>query len=71
MFIIVGDSDTRDDRRWVWDGATAMRYLASPQEHTDLINRAAVGLITMHPLFSSLDVPFWMSTAERATYGAA
>lgn len=69
MFIIVGDSDTRDLRRWVWDGATAMRYLSTPQDHTDLINRSTVGLIKMHPLFSSMESPFWMSTAERAQYG--
>lgn len=72
MFIIVGnDNDRADPRRWVWDGAAAMRLLASESDYQALVNRAAVGLCKLHPSFASLSDPFWMSTAERATYGAA
>lgn len=70
MFILVGNADNRNDpRRWVWDGAVSMRLLGSAQEYTDLVNRAAVNLIKLHPAFSSLSDPFWMSSAERSIYG--
>lgn len=70
MFIIVGNSDDRSDpRRWVWDGAVGMRLLTSEQQYTEIVNRANVGLVKLHPAFSTLGDPFWMSTAERATYG--
>jgi hypothetical protein len=70
MFVIVGNNDDRSDaRRWVWDGATSMRLLTSEQAYRDLLNRAQVGLLKMHPLFSSLADPFWMSGVERAEYG--
>jgi LAS superfamily LD-carboxypeptidase LdcB len=69
MFIIVGNADDRSDpTRWVWDGAVSMRRLTSEQEYTDLVNRQAVGLVKLHPAFSALGSPFWMSTAERSLY---
>lgn len=70
MFIIVGNADDRTDpRRWVWDGAVSMRLLGSEAEYHDLVNRAAVGLVALHPSFASLNDPFWMTTAERSLYG--
>ena len=72
MFIIVGNEDDKTDpRRWVWDGAVSMRVLASEADYQALVNRSNVGLCKLHPAFSGLAVPFWMSTAERALYGAA
>ncbi len=72
MFILVGNADDRSDaRRWVWDGAVSMRLLPSEHAYTELVNRANVGLIKLHPFFSTLTEPFWMSTAERATFVGA
>lgn len=70
MFIIVGNDDNRTDaRRWVWDGATSMRLLASEADFQALQNRAAVGLCKLHPSFASLADPFWMTSVERSLYG--
>jgi hypothetical protein len=72
MFIIVGNADNKaDPRRWVWDGAVAMRLLASEADYQALLNRAAVGLCKLHPSFAGLADPFWMASTERSLYGQA
>ena len=69
MFIIVGNDDNHNDlTRWVWDGAVSMRPLVDEADYTALVDRAAVGLVKLHPAFSTLSDPFWMSTGERARY---
>lgn len=70
MLTIVGNEDNHaDPRRWVWDGGTSMRYLTSEADYKRLVDLAAVGLCKLHPAFSTLAAPFWMTTAERSTYG--
>lgn len=70
MLTIVGNEDNKaDPRRWVWDGGTSLRFLTSEADYRRLLDLAAVGLCKLHPAFSTLASPFWMSTAERARYG--
>ena len=70
MLIIVGnDADRSDPRRWVWDGGTVMRLLTSEADYQRLIDRQTVGLVKLHPYFSTLQSPFWMSAGELREYG--
>lgn len=72
MLTIVGNDDNRNDpRRWVWDGGSSLRLLGSEGSYQRLLNLQSVGLCRLHPSFSTLASPFWMSSAERAEYGQA
>ncbi len=72
MLIIVGnDANRSDPRRWVWDGGTVMRLLTSEADYQRLIDRQTVGLVKLHPYFSTLQSPFWMPAAELREYGQA
>lgn len=70
MLIIVGnDANHSDPRRWVWDGGSVMRLLTSEADYNRLLERDRVGLVKLHPAFSTLASPFWMSASELREYG--
>ena len=72
MLIIVGnDANHADPRRWVWDGGSVMRLLSNEADYRRLLDRQAVGLVKLHPAFSTLSSPFWMPAAELREYGQA
>lgn len=72
MLIIVGnDANRSDPRRWVWDGGSVMRLLTSEADYNRLLQRDRSGLVKLHPSFSTLGSPFWMSASELREYGQA